>query len=319
MTSSTPETIVKRKCIVVLGLALLVAVACSNPGQLRFSEDEISQSLTILDGTSHVLSYQYGELLEEGVDPQYARSSYVHPLYSLDGQESLTEDFPRDHLHHRGLFWTWPVAKTRGFDTQTWHPSVPPLRQHFVRWLKREVEHGVATLAVENEWNLDGREVVAREWVTLEIHPVSGTGRPIDIEIVLEAVGGPLELRGAPDQNKGYGGLCLRGAPLLNGAVMTTDKGNLQEDVTDVPFRWADLSSPEQGIAIFVAPDHPGAPVHWLIRNSYAGVLNPSWPGNKTTILEPESPITLRYRLYIHRGDVVSGNVQQAYAAYVSR
>jgi hypothetical protein len=293
--------------------------ACAVPSQLRFFEDEPKQSLTILDGSLRVLTYRYGDQLEEGIDPSYVRSSYVHPLYSLDGREVLTEDFPRDHLHHRGLFWTWPVAKTRGFDTQTWHPAVPSLRQHFVRWLEQSVKRGVATLAVENAWKLDGQEVVALERVRLSVHPASEAGRPIDIEIELEAIGGSLELRGAPDQNKGYGGLCLRCAPWLTGAAMTTEEGVLVEDVTDAPFRWADLSTGERGIAIFTAPGHPGAPVRWLIRNSYAGVLNPSWPGNVATMLEPGVPVTLRYRLYVHRGDAVSGKVGEAYAAYVTR
>ena len=35
-----------------------------------------------------------------------SRPHYVHPLYGLDG-ELLTEDFPRDHLHHHGIFWAW--------------------------------------------------------------------------------------------------------------------------------------------------------------------------------------------------------------------
>jgi hypothetical protein len=100
---------------------------------------------------------------------------------------------------------------------------------------------------------------------------------------------------------------------------MTTDKGPLEKDVTNVPYRWADISTPERGVAVFVFPDHPGFPLRWLIRNSYAGVLNPSWPGNDATVLEPGHPVSLRYRIYVHRGDAVSGRVQQAYSAYVSR
>jgi hypothetical protein len=309
----------KRRHVIGLGLVLMFMIAPSILAQLRFSEDEKKGTLTILDGPLPVMTYQYGDLLGNGVDPRYTRSCYLHPVYSLDGLVILTEDFPKDHLHHRGLFWTWPVAKTRGQDTQTWHPVDPSLRQHFVRWLERKVDRGVATLAMENAWKLAGREVVARERVKLGIHPASEAGRAIDIEIVLEALGGPLELRGAPDQNKGYGGLCLRGAPLFTGAVMTTDKGPLEKDVTNVPYRWADISTPVRGVAIFVSPDHPGFLLHWLIRNSYAGVLNPSWPGNKTTVLEPGSPVSLLYRIYIHRGDAVSGRVEQAYSAYVSR
>lgn len=302
-------------------LLILVALlsASAGPADMRWTEDAARGTLTLQEEGTPVLTFCFGDQLKPGVDSRYTRACYIHPLYSLDGREILTEDFPKDHLHHRGLFWTWPVAKTRGLDTQTWHPSNPPLRQYFVRWLERKAEPGGAVLSAENAWKLDGSEVVAREKVTIEVSPADGVGRAIDVEIVLQAVGGPLELRGAPDQDKGYGGLCLRGDPVFTGAVMTTDKGPLEKDVTNVPFRWADISTPERGVAVFVSPDHPGFPVHWLIRNSYAGVVNPSWPGNDSTVLEPGSPITLRYRIYVHRGDAVSGKVLQAYADYVSR
>ena len=302
----------------LLILVTLLSVS-AGPADMRWTEDAARGTMTLVEDGAPVLTFCFGDQLRPGVDPKYTRSCYIHPLYSLDGREILTEDFPQDHMHHRGLFWTWPVAKTRGLDTQTWHPSDPALRQHFVRWLERRAEPGGAALSAENAWKLDGSEVVALEQVTLSVLPAEGAGRAIDVEIVLQAVGGPLELRGAPDQDKGYGGLCLRGAPLFTGAVMTTDKGPLEKDVTNVPYRWADISTPERGVAVFVSPDHPGFPIPWLIRNSYAGVLNPSWPGNDTTILQPGSPVSLRYRVYIHRGDAVSGKVTQAYSDYVSR
>jgi hypothetical protein len=276
----------------------------SDQAQMRFVENTEQGTLTVLDGGKKVLTYCFGDQLKEGVDPKYKRSCYIHPLFSLDGK-ALTEDFPKDHLHHRGLFWTWPKVKTRGFDTQTWHPATPHLRQHFIHWVKRDVEDGVAVLSVKNAWKLDGKEVVAVEIVTLHIHPADDIGRAIDLELNIRAVGGPLELQGAPDQNKGYGGLCFRGAPMFNGAKMTTDQGVLGKDSTNVPFQWVDLSTEEGGVAIFVFPDHPGFPTTWLIRNSYAGVINASWPGLRPAVLQPDKPVVLRYRIYIHREEAL--------------
>jgi hypothetical protein len=37
---------------------------------------------------------------------KYERLHYIHPLWAPDGA-ALTEDFPADHLHHRGVFWAW--------------------------------------------------------------------------------------------------------------------------------------------------------------------------------------------------------------------
>ncbi len=282
---------------------------------MDFIEDPAKRTLTIMDAGVPVLTYRFGDQLKEDVDARFTRSTYIHPLFSLDGRE-LTADFPADHVHHHGLFWGWPVVKVRGQTTSNWEVGSPSLRQRFVRWLKREIDDGVAVLSVENTWELGESEAVAREIVTLRVHPADPVGRAIDIELLVTAVGGPLELQGTPDQDKGYGGLCFRSAPLLKGATMTTDKGPLDQDVVNTPFRWADISTAELGVAIFVAPGHPDAPVRWLIRNSYAGVINPSWPGLEPVTLRPGRPVVLRYRIDIHLGDAAAGNLAARYRLF---
>lgn len=280
-----------------------------------FVEGMENGTLTVRDGKVDVLTYRFGDQLKEGVDPEQTRSCYIHPLYSLDGK-ALTDDFPEDHPHHHGLFWTWPAIRTRGQETQTWHPA--NLRQYFMRWLTREVQDNSASFSVENAWKLDGKEVVAREILTLTAHPLEESGRLIDLELILEAVGGPLELRGTPDQNKGYGGLTLRGASRLKGMPIRTDKGEYEGEQNNVKLRWADLSTEGTGVSIFVSPSHPDFPPSWVLRTSYAGLLNVSWPGLESARLLPGKPITLRYRLYIHRGDLTANQIQQAFQRYVS-
>jgi hypothetical protein len=95
---------------------------------------------------------------------------------------------------------------------------------------------------------------------------------------------------------------------------MTTEKGALKEDAVNAPFMWADISTGELGLAIFAAPGHPDAPLRWLIRNSYAGVINPCWPGLDPVTLRPGQPVRLNYRMYIHHGDIAG--VAKAYELY---
>ena len=281
-------------------------------------EEAGAGALTVVDGGKPVLTYRHGDRLPAGVDPKYARSSYIHPLYSLDGAP-LTEDFPADHPHHHGLFWAWPSVVVRGVATQSWHPAEPALRQRFVRWAGQEVGPSGVRLVTENAWTLGGRETVVEETVALTVHPASALGRAIDVEITLRPLDGPVELRGAAESDKGYGGLCLRGAALLEGAAMTTDEGPLEGDSAGRPFRWADLSAGAGGgIAVFVPPGHPGFPLTWLVRNSYAGILNPCWPGLQGATVAPGAPAVLRYRVYVHRGDAASGRVARAYEAYAA-
>jgi hypothetical protein len=282
---------------------------------MTFVEEKEKGWLSLKDGRKVVLTYRFGDQLKEGIDSTQTRSCYIHPLFSLDGKP-LTDDFPDDHLHHHGLFWTWPVVITRGQETQTWHPA--NLRQYFQRWLKREVHDSGATLSVENVWKLNEKEVVAKEVVTLLVYPVDDLGRAIDVELKIEAVGGNLELRGTTEQNKGYGGLTLRGASIFKGLPILTDRGEFRGEPNNVKLRWADLASKEAGVAIFVSPDHPDFPPSWVLRTSYAGLLNVSWPGLESVLFRPGGPITLRYRIYIHRGDLTQEQIQRAYQQYIT-
>jgi hypothetical protein len=294
-------------------IVLLTAVASVCPAQaFRLDDDPKTGRLTLHDGERAVLTYCYGDQIQEGVDPKYTRSCYIHPLYDLDGK-SLTDDFPADHRHHRGVFWTWPHIKVRETAAQTWHPCTPPLRQYFVKWLKQEVGDKAATLSVQNEWKL-ADERVGLETVSLVAHPADEAGRAIDATLTFEAIGGPVELLGA--DRKGYGGLCIRLDPSLKGGVMTGDGGILPKDKINEPYRWADVSAGGRGIAAFVSRDHPDYPPTWVIRNSYGGILNVSWPGLQPATLKPGEPVTLRYRLYVHRGDAGSGRVFEAFKDY---
>jgi hypothetical protein len=313
--------------IVLLVLFLILSERGPRRGadSLAFVGDEAAGTLTVMDGERPVLTYRFGDQLAAGVDPRFARSSYIHPLYSLDG-EPLTEDFPGDHRHHHGLFWAWPVVEVRGVRTSNWEPGEPPLRQRFVKVLMTGVSAAGARFVVRNAWRLGDAEDVAEETVTIAARPATPQGRAVDLEIVLRPVGGDLALRGTPADNKGYGGLCFRGVAadgqgrsVFEGAVMTTDEGPLEADSVGRPFRWADLSTPGSGgVAVFVPTDHPGSPLPWLIRNSYSGVLNPCWPGLAEATLAPDAAVTLRYRIYIHRGDAAAGGVREAYEAYIA-
>jgi len=301
--------------ILIWGVSLLIfgqtAVA-----QFEFVENPNDGTLAVRDNGREVLVYRFGDQLKSGSAQNQIRSSYIHPLYSPEGK-NLTDDFPDDHLHHHGLFWTWPGIIADEKNTQTWMPA--DLRQFFVRWVKREIDKDVALLEIENAWKFDNGETVARETVSLRIHASDGKSRAIDVRLTLRAIKGPIVISGSGDPNKAYGGFSFRGAPFLKGAVITTNSGELKNDSDFEKYLWVDLSAEESGVAIFVSPDHPGFPTIWCIRNSYAGFINPSWPGQNPVTLDPGNPASLAYRMYIHSGNATEGKVAEAYQDFLSR
>ena len=65
------------------------------------------KSVEVLEGARPVFVYNYGTMLKDGVPADRARCCYVHPAYAPNGV-AVTDDFPKDHYHHRGISWMWP-------------------------------------------------------------------------------------------------------------------------------------------------------------------------------------------------------------------
>ncbi len=61
------------------------------------------EGFLVLEKGHPVLFYR---TVPKSLKGKFERTHYIHPLYSLNG-EILTEDFPEDHPHHRGIFWVW--------------------------------------------------------------------------------------------------------------------------------------------------------------------------------------------------------------------
>ncbi|MEX2594151.1 MAG: DUF6807 family protein [Anditalea sp.] len=75
---------------------------------LQFQKDK--EGILLLENNQPRFFYQ---TVTKARDGQYPRANYVHPLYGLNG-EVLTEDFPEDHLHHHGIFWSWHQLYAEG-------------------------------------------------------------------------------------------------------------------------------------------------------------------------------------------------------------
>jgi len=298
-------------------LALLVAApACAQPTSTFQFKPIDDKSLGLWDGERPVLVYNFGEIKHPKLRAAPARSSYVHPLYGLDG-EVLTDDFPADHLHHHGLFWGWPHVRIGQREYDLW--KMRGMRIDFLRWLEQSARDERAKLGVENGWFMGDRQVM-REEVWLEIHPATSEGRSVDIALCWTPVAEPITLGGA--EGKSYGGLTLRFAP-RSGTQITVPQGRASEDLLMTRLAWADLSATFPGhggkamigAALFVDPRHPDYPPEWMTREY--GLLAIGWPGVAPRTLAVDETVTCRYRLWIHRGAPDAERIQREYDQYV--
>lgn len=289
------------------------------PGGFRFTEID-EKSLKLADGEAPVLVYNHGVITKEDVpqsDHRRRRASYVHPLWGLSG-EVLTDDFPKDHYHHHGVFWTWPHVVVDGKEHSLWDGNT--IRDTFVRWICRQSGPVAAVLAVENGWFV-GDEKVMIERVWMRVFQVSDDSRALDLEFTWIPAENPVTLQGAA--GKSYGGLTVRFAPRSEeDALITVPSGRTTEDMPEAPLAWADFTSrlggasSPSGAAMFVHPRHPDYPPTWLTR--HYGAMCIGWPGVKARTFEPGKPIRLDYRIWIHKSAVEPDELKRAYGAYLT-
>lgn len=295
-----------------------------------FALKESAKTLHITEAGKPVLDYNFGMMLKEGAPEDRRRACYIHPIYSLDGT-ALTDDFPRDHYHHRGLAWMWPVVYAGDRKVDEW--TIRGCRQHFVRWLGRETTRGDARIGVQADWIIEDASgnqtnTIAHEYGWYRIHKATKTGRAVDVHYTLQATDQTLRISGTSAVNKGsgvvkgYGGFSLRFIARTD-TVLTTPAGRITKETDRVPQPWADLSGvftdakDHAGIAIFTHPSNPGYPNGWTLRPAdHFGFYGVAWPGIETVTLEPGEAFTLQYRVWIHRGGMEEGKVVEEWEKY---
>jgi hypothetical protein len=286
------------------------------PAEAQFEfKDRGGVTLELFEDGAPVLGYNYGSILAPGMPEDRRRSSYVHPVMGLDG-EVLSGDFPSDHSHHRGLFWAWPRVGVGDQTLDLWH--LRGIRHRFEGWTTREVGPVCAVLGVRNGWYLDNSTKRVNEKLTLAVYRAGPTGRVIDADLQIETTDASITITGQTDA--GYGGFNFRPAQRRE-EVITTANGVQREDSNLVPSPWGDFSARfgegerVSGVAILQHSGNPRFPSGWCLRPY--GFLGVDFPGTEPFELRPGEPLRLRYRVWVHRGDVREGKVREMYEIFL--
>lgn len=319
------------KLQVLVCSACLGVVACSAaPGQepgsaAAFRFQAINEkSLGLWQGELPVLVYNHGAITPPGSPGGRGRACYFHPVYGLDG-EVLTDDFPKDHTYHRGIYFAWPHIKVGDEEYETW-TARGDLKQVFVRFAKQQIDERGAKLVIENAWELAGKPVMS-EQIDVHVHGTAGDSRSIDIRATWTPLVQPIALSGA--EGKSYGGFNVRfgtrSRPSITipagtevAAGSKAEDGRLADDLLMTKLPWVDYSgefagaSATSGAAIFVHPQHRDFPPTWMVR--HYGLAGVGWPGVNPQTFGVGERLSCEYRLWIHRGP---GKQEQFQAAYL--
>jgi hypothetical protein len=262
----------------------------------------------VQEGGNKVLFYQRRPRSKNG---KYTRANYVHPLLDLDGQP-LTEDFPADHPHHRGIFWAWHHVTIAG--KAVGDPWALQNCGWDIRDVKAESGDGSLSLRTTVHWltplwrDAKGAEKpIVREQAVIRVHRAEKERRVVDFEVALTALQPQTRIGGAAPK-PGYGGFSPR-LRLPKDVRFLGPKGEVKPLPGPVdPAAWIDVtgtfgSDRVSGVSILTHTATPGFPQPWILR-SRGSMQNPVYPGATPVPLPTEKPLVLRYRLVIHRGPV---------------
>ncbi len=285
-------------------LLLMLSTTTLPAAKPHYSVSRTTDYLMIFQDGTPAVGYR---ILPRSLDGKYARNNYVD-LYDLQGRE-ITEDFPADHLHHRGVFWAWHQVLVGGKQLgDSWEC------RDFI-WDSKQVQtsysHKGVELSTTTHWSspdlTDTQDIpvpVVREETRILVHKTRRNYRLIDFHITIQPLVNDLQLGGS-ENDKGYGGF----SPRLK---LPADVKFWSTDGVVTPMRTAVEAGPwvnvegtffesdlaPSSFAIICHPENPVYPDKWILR-ARGSMQNAAYPGQHAVAVKKDQPLVLRYRLVV--------------------
>ncbi|MGZ8511396.1 MAG: DUF6807 domain-containing protein, partial [Chitinophagaceae bacterium] len=275
-------------------------------------------ALTIHSGNQNLLRYQYQTLYPPvGVDTNYKRSAFIHPLWSPHGQE-LTRIQPKDHYHHYGIWNPWTHTVFEKDTVDFWNIAAKKGTVRFSKFISQingPVFSEFEALQEHVVFKKDGTEKIAlNELQTVRVYNPQGNKDYFIVDITSQlscATNNPLLI--VAYRYGGFGWRTTEKWDNKNSEVITSE-GKNRKDADGSKAKWCIV----QGS---------------LGDNDYGGVVMLSYPGNynhpeplrigpenqynrgdmfanfattkdKDWLLEPGKTYVLKYRLLVYNGNM---------------
>jgi hypothetical protein len=263
--------------------------------------------LIVTVGRKPVLHYNHATTPSpDPTTPYYARSGYLHPLFTPDGHV-MTGDFDPDHPHQHGVMFAWTNTTFEGRAVNFWDQKAQTGKvEHVsVKSLQSGPVFGGFTVSLRHTdlTAPGGPKPVLDETWTVRVYRLSDEFL-FDLESVQSCAGkSPLVI------NKyHYGGMAIRGrSEWLLPAVsdFLTAEGKTRKDGNHTRPNWVEmhgkLAGAACGVTIFGHPSN--------FRSPQPVRLNPSKPYFVFAPLvlgsfeiTPGKPYVSRFRYNLHRG-----------------
>ncbi|HLF94285.1 MAG TPA: PmoA family protein [Planctomycetota bacterium] len=274
-------------------------------------KDVDGKHLLVTYAGKDILRYNYAVIRPpEGVDPVFERSGYIHPIWTPSGKV-LTNDSPRNHLHHHGLWGAWTSSQFEGRKSNFWESG---FKEGKIECVKVEETFSGPVFggfrAKHRFLNLNGpggpKTALDEVW-EVRVYALSGQFVFDLVSTQTCATDQPLVIK-----EYRYGGIGFRGSgdwEGKEGCAFLTSEGKARVDGHATKARWCLMSGKvggEEGSIAFV--DHPSNFRHPQPMRIHPAEPFFNWavPQGGDFSIEPGKPYVARYRF------VVSDGVPQA-------
>lgn len=275
------------------------------------------------------LSYRFETMYPPaGVDSAYARSGFIHPLWSPHGQV-LTRVQPKDHYHHYGIWNPWTHVLYKGDTVDFWNLRS---RQGTVRFAGFKsttsgTVFGEYTALHEHVvFRNDSEEVALNELQTVRVYyPGGGDYYLVDLEFNMQcATENPVRL--LEYRYGGFGWRTTEEWTNKNSSVLSSE-GKTRKDADGSKARWCivqgEVGGDHAGVLMMSYPsnyNHP-EPLRIWPENQYGRgdmFANFSPTKDKDWPLEPGEEYVLKYRLVVFNGAFTKEQADAAWESFAT-
>ncbi len=262
-----------------------------------------------------------------------APKPYLYPLMGPTGKP-ITRHFPMqrisgesmDHPHHRSVWFTH--GEVNGIDF--WAEGANKGRVEHRELLVAEAGPVLARIVAQNDWVApDGKKVC--EETTEIVCYATPDARFLDYTVTLTASEGEVRLGDTKEGSFGIRVASSMEVTRNQGGQIVNSAGQRDRDAWGKRAQWCDYTGIVEGevvgIAIFDHPSNLRHPTYWHVRDYGLFAVNPFGvhdfvPGTRKgegdhTIPAGKS-LTLRYRVWLHKGRTEEAGVDAQYRAYAN-
>jgi hypothetical protein len=263
-----------------------------------------------------------------------ANKPFLAPLRSPSGK-IITRGFPmenipgesRDHLHHRGLWFSYDDVNGVKFWENDPSYTKPNIGKIVVIHANSKENQGSTTVNAQMEWRDPHNKVLVVENREM-IFSSAPTLQTLDFHITLTSPGGvtfgdtkegafAIRLSDAFTERKGL-------------KIVDADGRTRMVNVWGKRSNWvdysADVDGEKIGVAMFDHPKNLNHPTYWHARDYGLFALDPfgqhafdpKMP-ERSTVLAPGDKLVYRWRVLIHQGDAESGHIADLYQEYAAK